>query len=273
MAITTTPLPPPPPQQATPPHETTTSTPTTQEPQTSALDLPDFALIFKFNERVFNLEQEVDFEKEAQAEQDRFIDIIDKTVKELVKDEVKGQLNKILPKKIADFATPMIERNVANSYERVVLAKSASQPKSTYEAAASLIEFEFKNILHDKMDESESYRSDQEHIYLYDCLAKSYKLDKDLFETYGKEAEPSQEPKSKSSKSTGSSKGPTQSPCKSFGKSAHAKESRQDSGEPHDQYFVTGNTDEQPADEAISKDAWWKKPEKPLTLDHDWNKR
>ncbi|GKG12894.1 hypothetical protein Tco_0347131, partial [Tanacetum coccineum] len=80
----------------------------------------------------------VDFEKEAQAEQDRFIDIIDKTVKELVKDEVKGQINKILPKKIVDFATPMIERNVDDSYERVVLAKSASQPKSNYEAAASL---------------------------------------------------------------------------------------------------------------------------------------
>ncbi|GKE60206.1 hypothetical protein Tco_1510573, partial [Tanacetum coccineum] len=333
-----------------PPHETTTSTPTTQEPQTSAPDLPDFASIFKFNERVFNLEQEVshlkqydksakisktvkshvpvlidehlstrdgyavqtafhsykvDFEKEAQAEQDRFIDIIDKTVKELVKDEVKGQINKILPKKIVDFATPMIERNVDDSYERVVLAKSASQPKSNYEAAASLTEFELKNILHDKMDESESYRAAQEHRYLYDCVAKYYKLDKDLFDTYGKayslkrdrddkdkdedpsagsdrgmkrqksgkEEEPSQEPKSKSSKSTGSSKGPNQSPRKSFGKSAHAKESRQDSGEPHDQEFVTGNTDEQPADEVISKDAWWKKPEKPPTPDRDWNKR
>ncbi|GJY71346.1 DNA-directed DNA polymerase, partial [Tanacetum coccineum] len=95
------------------------------------------------------LSYKVEFEKEDRTEQERFIEIIDKSVKEMVKDEVKGQLNKILPKKIADFATPMIERNVVDSYERVVLAKSASQPKSTYEAAASLTEFELKKILLD----------------------------------------------------------------------------------------------------------------------------
>ncbi|GKA40135.1 hypothetical protein Tco_0732728, partial [Tanacetum coccineum] len=160
----------------------------------------------------------VDFEKEAQVEQDRFIEIIDKAVKELVEDEVKGQLNKILLKKIANFATPMIDKNVADSYERVVLAKYASQPKLTYEVAASLTEFELKKILLDKMDESESYRATQEHKDLYDCLPKSYKLDKDLFDTY--------------------------------------EESRQDSGKPHDQEFVTGNTDDQPADKAVSKDNW-----------------
>ncbi|GKB86124.1 retrovirus-related pol polyprotein from transposon TNT 1-94 [Tanacetum coccineum] len=353
LVLTTTPLPPPsitpPPQQATPIPEPTTSAPT-PEPQTSASDVPDFASLFQFNQRVFNLEQEVsqlkqddksaqisesiksqvpvlvdehlstrvgyvvqtafhsykvDFEKEAQAEQDRFIEIIDNTVKELVKDEVKGQLNKILLKKIVDFATPLIEINVADSHERVVLAKSASQPKSTYEAAASLTEFELKKILLDKMHDSESYRAAPEHKDLYDSLAKSYKLDKDLFDTYGeayslkrdhqdkdkdedpsagsdrgkkrrksgKEAEPSQEPKSKGSKSTSSSKGPTQSPRNSTGKSAHEEESRQDSGEPHDQEFVTGNTDDQPADEAVSKDDWWKKPEKPPTPDCEWNKR
>ncbi|GJZ33353.1 hypothetical protein Tco_0578789 [Tanacetum coccineum] len=183
-----------------------------------------------------------DFEKEAQVEQGRFIDIIDKMVKELAKDEVKGQLNKILLKKIANFATPIIKRNITESQERVVLTKAASQPKSTYEAAASLTEFELKKILLDKMHDSESYRGAQEHRDLYECLAKSYKLDKDLFDTYGeayslkrdrddnekdedpstrldrgkkrrksgKEAEPSQEPKSKSSKSISSSKGPTQ---------------------------------------------------------------
>ncbi|GJV28252.1 hypothetical protein Tco_1384700, partial [Tanacetum coccineum] len=123
--------------------------------------------------------------KEAQAEQDRFIEIIDKMVKEVVKDEVKGQLNKILSKKIADFATLMIERNVADTHERVVLAKSTSQPKSAYETAASLTEFELKKILFVKMHDSESYRAAQEHRDLCDCLAKSYKLEKDLFDTYG----------------------------------------------------------------------------------------
>ncbi|GJR65743.1 hypothetical protein Tco_0011808 [Tanacetum coccineum] len=103
-------------------------------------------------------------------------------VKELVKDEVKGQLNKILPKKIANFATPMIERNVVDSYERVDLF-------DTYGEAYSL-----KRDRDDKdKDEDPSVGSDQ---------GKKRRKSR-------KEAEPSQEPKSRSSKSTSSSKGPT----------------------------------------------------------------
>nr|GFC68439.1 hypothetical protein [Tanacetum cinerariifolium] len=36
------------------------------------------------------------------------------------------------------------------------------------------------------MLKSKSYRGAQEHKELYDALVKSYKLDKDLFESYGK---------------------------------------------------------------------------------------
>ncbi|GJU46054.1 hypothetical protein Tco_1203320 [Tanacetum coccineum] len=140
-----------------------------------------------FTSKLLNLENsyKAKFEKEAQAEQERFIEIIDKSMKEMVKDEVKSQLTKILPKKIADFATPLIEITIADSHERVVLAKSSSQPKSTYEAAASLTEFDLKKILLNKMQDSESYRAALEHRELYDSLAKSYNIDKDLFDTYG----------------------------------------------------------------------------------------
>nr|GEY12961.1 hypothetical protein [Tanacetum cinerariifolium] len=41
---------------------------------------------------------------------------------------------------VSDFETHVIERNVTESLEAVVLAKSSSQPKSTYKAAASLRE-------------------------------------------------------------------------------------------------------------------------------------
>ncbi|GKB50991.1 hypothetical protein Tco_0901744 [Tanacetum coccineum] len=34
-----------------------------------------------------------------------------------------------------------------------------------------------------------------------------------------------------------------------------------------------GNNDEQPADKEVSKDDWFKKPERPLTPDSNWNKR
>ncbi|GJY91508.1 hypothetical protein Tco_0506704 [Tanacetum coccineum] len=75
---------------------------------------------------------------------------------------------------------------VTESLEHAVLAKESSQPKSTYEAAASLIKFELKMILIDKMDESQSYLTTAEHRKCYDGLIKSYDLNKSLFSTYDK---------------------------------------------------------------------------------------
>nr|GEW52500.1 hypothetical protein [Tanacetum cinerariifolium] len=63
---------------------------------------------------------------------------------------------------------------------------TSSQPKSTYEAATPLTEFELKKILLDKIQKIKSYRDAQEHKDLYDALVKSYKLHKDLFKSYVK---------------------------------------------------------------------------------------
>ncbi|GJX91309.1 hypothetical protein Tco_0344635 [Tanacetum coccineum] len=101
--------------------------------------------------------------------------------------EVVSMMNvKILPKEKFEFATLVIQSTIIKSLENVILAKSSSQPKSTYEAATSLTEFELKKILLDKMQKSKSYRAAQEHRDLYNTLVKSYKLDNDLFESYVK---------------------------------------------------------------------------------------
>ncbi|GKA24184.1 hypothetical protein Tco_0710217 [Tanacetum coccineum] len=157
-----------------------------------------------------------EFEKKAQAEKKKYIDIIEKLVKEIIKDEVKSQLPQILPKEISDFAT--------------------------------------LKILLDKLEKSKSYRAAEQYRDLYDALVKSYQLNKDLFDSYGKTyslkrghedkdkdgdppagldqglkkrktskgAEPSRCSKLKESKSS-SSKG-SKSQSKSSGKSAQAKE-------------------------------------------------
>ncbi|GKA54203.1 hypothetical protein Tco_0753152 [Tanacetum coccineum] len=75
---------------------------------------------------------------------------------------------------------------VKESLEDVVLAKESSQPQSSYEAAATLIEFELKKILIDKIDKSESYLAAPEHRDCYEGLKKSYDLDKTIFSTYSK---------------------------------------------------------------------------------------
>ncbi|GJX71358.1 hypothetical protein Tco_0308529, partial [Tanacetum coccineum] len=100
-------------------------------------------------------------------------------------EERKLYINVILPKEVSDFATPVIQSTINESLENVVLAKSSSQPKSTYEVAASLTEFELKKILLDKIEKSKSCQAAPKHKELYDGLVKSYNLDKDLFSSYG----------------------------------------------------------------------------------------
>nr|GEY82464.1 hypothetical protein [Tanacetum cinerariifolium] len=112
----------------------------------------------------------IEFKKNAQAENKRYIDLIEKSVKDIIKDKVKSQLPYILPKEVSDYATPVIQSTITESLENVVLAQSSSQPKSTYEAATSLIEFELKKILLDKMQKSKSYQGAQEYKKLYDGL-------------------------------------------------------------------------------------------------------
>ncbi|GKD57740.1 hypothetical protein Tco_1291127 [Tanacetum coccineum] len=274
------------PQQTTP---TPTPAPTTT---TSIPALLDFSSLFGFDQRVSTLEKELSQFKQVNYSAQLL---------EMIKSQI---LVMILPKEVFDYATPVIRSTITESLENVVLAKSSSQPKYTYEAATSLTEFELKKILLDKMQKSKSYRAAQEHRDLYDALVKSYMLDNDLFESYGKsyslkrdredkdkdedppagsdkgfkrrktskDVEPSKSSKSKESKSS-LSKG-TKSQPKSSSKYVQAEESVFESAEiemPQNQGSDLGNTDDQPNVEATSKHDWFKKPKRPLTLDLDWN--
>ncbi|GJV88624.1 hypothetical protein Tco_1532562 [Tanacetum coccineum] len=44
-----------------------------------------------------------EFEKKAQGKKKRYIDLVEKSVKDIIKDEVKSQLPQILPKKVSDY--------------------------------------------------------------------------------------------------------------------------------------------------------------------------
>nr|GFA00289.1 hypothetical protein [Tanacetum cinerariifolium] len=155
---------------------------------------------------------------------------------------------------ILEFATPVIERNVTELLVTDVLAKSSSQPKSTYEAVASHSEFKLTKILMDKMKEHKSYLRADYKRKIYDALVKSYNTDKYIFETYGEvfTLKRSRDDKDKDQDlSARSDRGTKRRKSK----------------------FDTGNNDEQPDDEATSKVDWFKKSEQPLTPDPDWNKR
>ncbi|GJU50534.1 hypothetical protein Tco_1220089 [Tanacetum coccineum] len=197
------------PQQSTP---TPTPAPTIATTITLIPALPNFSSLFGFDQRVSALEKELSQFKQAdysaqllETIKSQILAMVDAQLSTRIndsiqnafrsytaefekkdKDEKKRYIDLILPKKVSDYATPVIQSTITESLKNVVLEKSSSQPKSTYEAAVSLTEFELKKILLDKMQKSKSYRAAQEHRDLYDALVKSYKLDKDLFESYGK---------------------------------------------------------------------------------------
>ncbi|GKF55203.1 hypothetical protein Tco_0165543, partial [Tanacetum coccineum] len=77
------------------------------------------------------------------------------------------------------------EKNVTESVEAAVLTWSLSQPTFTYEASASLSEFELTKTMIVTIEKNRSYDEANYKKKLYDALAESYNIDKDLFDSYG----------------------------------------------------------------------------------------
>ncbi|GJX26363.1 hypothetical protein Tco_0232659 [Tanacetum coccineum] len=269
------------PQQQT--HDSTTTTTTTFPKEIS-----NFASLFGFKRRVSSLEIEISELKPTNqftkvlssisgivdnylASRMKDAVNIDSNIKAIIKDQVKAQVSKIMPK---------VEKYVTKSLGAEVLAISSNQPQTSYAAAASLSEFELKKILIDKIKENKSMNRSDIQKNLYNTLIESYNSEEDLFASYGdvvtlkrgrddqaKDEEPfvgsnrgtkrrssgkeelSKEATQKESKSTSSSKGASRSQPKSSSKSAQAEEHGprvDDLEELLHQEFNTGNDDVSP---------------------------
>ncbi|GKB32831.1 integrase, catalytic region, zinc finger, CCHC-type containing protein [Tanacetum coccineum] len=231
-------------------HVTSTPTPTpaliTETTTTSFPTLPDFSSLFGFDQRVSILEKElsqlkqVDYSAQLlETMKSQILAMVDAQLSTRLKDSIKKDFQSYTTEfkkksQVSDYATLVIQSTITKSLDNAVLAKSSSQPKSTYEAAGSLTEFELKKILLDKIDREDKDK-DEDPLARSDQGLKRRKTSKD--------DEPSKGSKSKESKSS-SSKGSD-----------------------------LGNTDDQPNVEAASERDWFKKPERSLTPNFDWNAR
>ncbi|GKC48311.1 hypothetical protein Tco_1066033 [Tanacetum coccineum] len=183
---------------------------------------------------------------------------------------------------------------------------STPTPIPTTEPTTSSIHAlpDFASLFGFDQRKSKSYRTAEQHKDLYDALVKSYQLNKDLFDFYGKtyslkrgredkdkdkdpparsdqglkkrktskDDEPPKGSKLKESKSS-LSKG-AKSQLKTSGKSVQAEEPMFETADTkmiQDQGGDLGNTEDQPNVEEASKHYWFKKTERPPTLDPDWN--
>ncbi|GJS21316.1 hypothetical protein Tco_0449948 [Tanacetum coccineum] len=105
-----------------PPLVSTPTPPPTTKATNPLSTLLDFALVFRFNDRITALEKEV---------------------AELKKDPLHTQVTTLVDEH-------QDTRLIKESHDEVTLAKVSSQPQSTYEAASTLTEFELNKILLDK---------------------------------------------------------------------------------------------------------------------------
>ncbi|GJW98530.1 hypothetical protein Tco_0180338 [Tanacetum coccineum] len=128
------------------------------------------------------------------------------------------------------------------------------------------------------MQKSKSYRAAQEHRDLYDALVKSYKLDKDLFESSGKAYSMKRDREEKDKDEdlpAGSDQGLKRRKTSKDvepSKGSKSKESKSSSSKgTKSQPKSSGNTNDQPNVKEASKHDWFKKHERPPTLDSDWN--
>nr|GEZ95974.1 hypothetical protein [Tanacetum cinerariifolium] len=154
-------------------------------PRTSLQDLPNFGSLFGFDHRLKTLE--ANFSEFMQTNRfaeavssipeivDRYIDHRMNEAVEIIKEQVKVQVFKILPK---------IENTVNEQLEAEVLTRSSNSSKTSYVVAADLSEMELKKILIEKMESNKSiYRSDEQRN-LYKALVDAYECDEIILDTY-----------------------------------------------------------------------------------------
>ncbi|GJW71446.1 hypothetical protein Tco_0128363, partial [Tanacetum coccineum] len=247
------------PSFTSPPQQSTPTPPTTTEATNPQSTLPNFASVFQFNSRVTTLEKEVvELKKDPLYTQ----------VTYLVDDHLDTRLGATRDEFMNFLLGSLTAWITKQSLEDVVLAKDSSQPQSSYEAAATLTEFELKKILIDKMDKSESFLAAPEHRECYEGSKKSYDLDKTIFSTYSKVYSLKRSRKDKDKDEDPSAGSDRRLKKRKTGKdAATATEEPEfevaDSDVPQDQEENLGNDDDEPKEKVASKCDWFTKPSQP----------
>nr|GEV57229.1 hypothetical protein [Tanacetum cinerariifolium] len=238
---------------------------------------------------------------EAQAKNEDFLNKLDENIQNIitehVKEQVKVQVSKILPK---------IKKTINEQLKAEVLTRASNSANISYVVAADLSELELKKILIKKMESNKSiHRSDQQKN-LYKAPVDAYECDKIILDIYedtvtlkrrrddedndeepsagsdrgskrrrtGKEQESTSAPKEKASKTSGKSTKGSKAHQKTASKSATAEEpmqTTQDLEEPSHLEFETGAANDQPIIEAFQHLDWFPQQAKPPTPNRAWN--
>ncbi|GKD18426.1 hypothetical protein Tco_1207584 [Tanacetum coccineum] len=152
-------IPQPPIPNILPLQQTPTSTTTTTNPIMTLSKIPNFASLFQFDQRVSALESEMSEFRQISQFVKAFSSIM-------------GIVDTYL-------ASKMKEAVDVDSTMKAIFKEQTS-----YVVAASLLEFELKKILIDKMEANKSIDKSYTQKNLYNALVKSYNTDKDIITLY-----------------------------------------------------------------------------------------
>ncbi|GJS33703.1 hypothetical protein Tco_0532085 [Tanacetum coccineum] len=286
----------------------TDSTTTTTILTTTMPDIPNFASLFQFKQRVSAMETEMSELKQTNQFTEvvsSILVIVDNYLASKMKDAVNVvvqlQTNKLREDAQAE------NHEIFNQVDSTMKAIIKEQVQAQVSKIMPKIEKYVTESLGAKVLVRSTNQPQTSYANLYNALVKSYNSDKDIISSYGdvvtlkrgqddqdkdedpsagsnrgskrrrsgKEAESSKELTHKESKSTSSSKGATRSQPKSSGKYAHAEEHGQKVDDLEDQShqeFNTGNNDETSAREALDDDESQWNPSSSPTPDREWYK-
>ncbi|GJW33796.1 hypothetical protein Tco_0053828 [Tanacetum coccineum] len=197
--------------------------------------------------------------EESTTANQQFLDSIDDGMKKIIKEQVKKEVSKIIPK---------VEKFVTDQLESEVLVRSSKEANTSHAVAANLSELELKKILIDKMEANNSINRSDIQKQLHKALVEAYEADKILLDTYGDTvtikrprdgADDDQEP------SAGTDRGSKRRRGKLTLLQMSLRFFSRDRG------VRTGVQDEQAEEEVQHLPDWFQKPTRLPSPDHAWN--
>nr|GEX65231.1 hypothetical protein [Tanacetum cinerariifolium] len=221
----------------------TFTTITSINPTVTLPKIPNFASIFKFDQRVSVLEYEMSELKQT----NQFAKVVSL---------ILGIVDKYLASKMKEAMNVTVQLQTNKLREEAQAKNQDFLNQTAYVVAVSLLEFKLKKILIDKMETNKSINRSDTQKNLYNALVDSYNSDKEIITSYGdvvllkigrddqdkdedpfagsdqrtkirkssKDAESSKYSRYKEKKSSSTSKDASQSQHKSSGKCVHAEE-------------------------------------------------
>nr|GEU36701.1 hypothetical protein [Tanacetum cinerariifolium] len=207
----------------------------------------------------------------AQKENDEFLKTIDenmhKIIKGQVKEQVKIQVSKILPK---------IKQTVNEQLEAKVLTRSSHSSKTSYTVAADLSEMELKKILIEKMEGNKFIQRSNEQRNLYKALVEAYEFDKIILDTYEETVTLKRRRKMMLIRNppldqTGGPRDAEKE--RSLGQLVLQRRKQPGAlASQHKGLNLDRRAEDQPIVQSSQHPEWFSQQQKPLTLDHEWNK-